>query len=294
MEKKKSDNNAHLHGFVNDVRINSADGKNYITAEMATYEQYKNNADEKERKTTYHKVSFVTTNEDTVKEFKKVQEALANNRENRDKEGFEPKTFMASVDGKLVTRENEKDGVKYYNQLIVANEEDFKLGAKRKKNEQGEFIEPMNSATFKGNIADIQMHDGFAIIAIGTHYYVPGQSENFKGEVKDYTEKTSYVRTRIDEGYRPKTFEALKSGEIAVGDLIEARGQMHNNNYEDKNGISRRGIIVDPNWINVVAKKQKQSEAEAEKVEKKEEKKEEKKAAPAKKAKSNKKKGMTM
>lgn len=262
---EKSDNKVHLHGFVNEVRINEAEnGKHFIKVNLSTYEQYKDNAGEKQKKYTFHTVNVVTENPETIAAFKDARATLENNYENREKEGFEPKVILASVDGKLITKESERDGVKYVNQEIIANEEDFKLGAKRQEKES------MNTAYFKGNIASIDMHDDFANISIATRYYVPGESENYKGETKPYTEKTSFVRTRISENFRREAFNAIKNGEIEVGDLVETRGQMHNNNYTDKNGVKRYGIIVDLNRIEVVAKKQKQAEAKAEtKTEKK-------------------------
>lgn len=268
---KKNDNNVHLHGFVNDVRISATEdgSRTFINVNLATYEQYKNNADEKERKNTFHTVNIATSDPAVVKQFKEVQAALANNQENRDVEGFKPKVFTASVDGTLVTRENEKDGVKYSNQMVVTNAENFKLGAKRQEGES------MNTASFKGNIANVEMHDGFALVSIATHYYAPGESEIHTGETKPYTEKTSFVKTRISENFRNETFNDLKDGKIGVGDFVEARGQMHNNNYTDKNGVKRYGIVVDLNKLEVLAKKQnKEQTATAAK---------EQKAAPAKK-----------
>lgn len=249
---KKNDNNVHLYGFVNDVRISATEdgSRTFINVNLATYEQYKNKADEKERKNTFHTVNIATSDPAVIKQFKEVQAALANNQENRDVEGFEPKVFTASVDGTLVTRENEKDGVKYSNQMVVTNAENFTLGAKRQEGES------MNTASFKGNIANVEMHDGFAMISIATHYYAPGESEIHTGETKPYTEKTSFVKTRISENFRKETFNDLKNGKIGVGDFVEARGQMHNNNYIDKNGVKRYGIVVDLNKLEVIAKKQ--------------------------------------
>lgn len=266
---KKNNNNVHLHGFVNDVRIGAPEdgSKNYINVNLATYEQYKNNAGEKERKNTYHTVIIRTSDPAVVDQFKEVQAALANNQENRGVEGFEPKVFIASVDGSLVTKENEKDGVKYSNQMVVTNADDFKLGAKRQKDES------MNTASFKGNIANVEMHDGFAQVTIATHYYAPGESEIHTGETKPYTEKTTFVKTRISESFRNETFNDLKDGKIGVGDFVEARGQMHNNNYTDKNGVKRYGIVVDLNKLEVLAKKQNKEQTAAK----------EEKAAPAQK-----------
>lgn len=262
---KKSDNNVHLHGFVNDVRINAAeDGKAFINVKLATYEQFKNNAGESERRNTYHDVSLVTADPKVIKQFEEVRDALQNNRENRGKEGFEPKVTMASVDGTLVTRSGEKDGVKYDNQVVVTNAENFKLGAKRQEGEA------MNTATFKGNVASIDMHDGFAIVSLATHYYAPGESQIHSGETKPYTEKTSFVKARVSENFKPEIYNGLKNGEIGVGDLVEARGQLHNTKHTDKDGITRYGIIADLNKLNVLAKKQdKKQEQQQEKAQEK-------------------------
>ena len=255
---KKSDNNVHLHGFVNDVRINpSKDGnKTFINTELATYEQFTNNAGEKEKKWTKHTLNTVTSDPAIIKQFEEMRDALANNQENRGVEGFKPQTFTASVDGTLVTRENEKDGVKYSNELVVVNPEDFQL----RRREEGE---SMNTASFKGNIAKVDMYDGFALVTIGTHYYAPGESQIHTGETKPYTEKTSFVKTRVNESFRGQVYNDLKDGKIGVGDFIEARGQMHNNNFTDKNGVKRYGIVVDLNKLEVLAKKQNKEQTEA-------------------------------
>ena len=279
--KQKPTNQVHLHGFVNDVRINaSEDGtKHFINVNLATYEQYKGNDGEKTRKNTYHTVNFATSDKAVVEKFEKVAEALSDNLANREVEGFEPQVFKASVDGVLITRESEKDGVKYYNQIVATNSDDFKLGAKRQEGES------MNTASFKGNIANVEIHDDFAIVSIATHYYAPGESQIHTGETKPYTEKTSFVRTRVYQNFKSKAFEALKSGELAKGDLIEVRGQMHNNKFTDGNGITRYGIIVDLNKVDLVAKKKveqavEEKPAEKAKAEKKETKKTNKKATP--------------
>lgn len=293
MEKKqeqKPNNSVHLHGYINDVRIIDFErgAKNFIV-DMATLEAYKDNNDEMQRRYTYHKVSVVTSDKKFIKSLEEVKADLDANFENRDVEGYKNKNHTATVDGVFCSRKNEKDGVTYVNNLIVAQPDDFKVDTKLAEGES------RNRAEFKGNIAKINTYDEFAVITIATHYYAPTENgelvENFRGEMKPYIEKVSYIDTRLNGNRRPGEFERIQNGDIAVGDLIEVRGQIHNNNYTDANGVNRYKMAVDLNKLTVVAKKG-QKVAEAAKEEKKAEKKAGKKVSS--KAAPKRKKGVTM
>lgn len=286
--KQNQNNKVHIYGFINDVKVaDTKTGAKAFFLDVTTRESWPKDKEDKSKgndsKSTYHKVSLVTDDKKAIKQLEKVAKDIENNNANRETEGFKPKNHTASIDGTLVTRENtdEKTGVKYYNQLILTSVEGMALDTK-----QGE-KESRNSAEFKGNIGDIDMKDGFAIISIATHYYAPGEAENYKGETKPYHEETRYIRTKVNEKFPKKIFEALKNGEIEVGDLISVKGQMHNNNYKDKEGINRRNIIIDLRSVKLVAKKDQKEEAAKEE-------KAEKKAAPAPKKATPKKKQVSM
>lgn len=280
----KKNNNAHLHGYINGILENDFDGKKSFRIDLATIEVFKDNAGETQKKYSYHNVSLLTDDKKLIKGLQTAKKDIEANLANREDADFKPKVHTATVDGTLVTRKNTAaDGKVYYNNIVIADPETFQLDAKLGEKES------RNRAEFKGNIASIDMHDTFAVISVATHYFIPGEGENFKGEKKPYTEATSYAETRINANRLPKTFESLKNGEIAVGDLIEVRGQMHNNRFVDGKETSQNKIVVDLNKVELVAKKgQKKAEAE------------EKKEAPAKKtaAKPKKatprKKGVTM
>lgn len=285
--KQNQNNRVHIYGFINDIKVaDTKSGAKAFFLDVATRESWPKDKEDKSKgydsKSTFHKVSLVTDDKKAIKQLEKIAKDIENNNANRETEGFKPKNHTASIDGTLVTRENTDDkGVKYYNPLILTSVEgmvlDTKLGEK----------ESRNSAEFKGNIADIDMKDGFAIVSIATHYFAPGEAENYKGETKPYHEETSYIRTRVSEKFPEKTFNALKNGELEVGDLISAKGQMHNNNYQDKEGVNRRNIIIDLRSVKLVAKKgQKEEAAKEEKAEKK--------AAPAPKKATPKKKQVSM
>lgn len=281
MEKKN--NQVHLHGYINDVKIIPFEGgRKNIIVDMATLEAFKDNKDEMQRRYTYHKVGVITKDKKFIKALEGVKADLDANFENRETKGYKNKNHTATVDGVFCTRKNEKDGVVYENNVIAAQPESFKLDTKLGENEA------RNRAEFKGNIADIKTYDDFAVVTLATHYFAPTEDgqlvENFAGEMKPYIEKTSFVETRLNGNRRSEDFEKIKSGEIAVGDLIEVRGQIHNNNYTDANGVNRYKMAIDLNKVTVLAKKgQKATEAEAAKEEVKVEKKAEKKATPARK-----------
>lgn len=290
-KEKKQDmtNKVHLHGYINDIKsFDGKDGKKFFVMDVATLEAYKDNKGEMQRVYTYHNVNLNTDDKAVIKKLDKIAEDLKQNRENRDTEGYKPKIHTASIDGVIATRKSTgaKNGVEYYNQVIITDADQIKLDAKKEEKEV------RNSVELKGNIAKIDLKDNFAIIQVATHYYAPGEQEGSRFEGKGYHEETNYVETRVSERFRPETFEKIKSGEIAVGDLVKMRGQMHNTEYKDeKNDTMRYKVVVDLRSAELVAKKG-QKKAEAQEEAPKETKKAEKK--PAVKKAASRKKGMTM
>ena len=284
----KKDNTAHINGYIDAIIDNAFEGKKSFLVKVATIEKYKDAAGEWQNKKTRHTVSILSNDKKFNKAILDAQKDIQKNLENRENEEYKPKVHRISVDGQLVNRTNETaSGETYYNNMIVAQPEDVKLDAKLAEGEVCNFAE------FKGNIAHIDLKDEFGVIRVGTHYFIPGESTNFKGEVKPYTEATSYAELRVSANLMPKTFEALKNGELEVGDLVSVRGQMHNASFTDSKGVNQNKIVVDARKFDLVAKKgQKKTEAEEKTEKKAEAKKETKKAAP-KKA-TARKKGVTM
>ena len=276
MKEKTSNNKVHIHGYINNVRGNEFNnGKRYLI-DVKTIERWQDNAGEWNKRDTFHKVQINTDDKKAIKQLDKIAADLKNNAENRGVEGFEPKTYEASFDGTLTSKKNTKDGVDYYNTYIMSSYDKMRLGKLDTENK-----EVSNRAEFTGTVANVNLKDDFAIVRIATRYWAPGEAENYKGETKPYHEETGYVETRINGGFREKEFEALKNGDIAVGDLINAKGQIHNNRYEDKDGIVRYAVVVDLRGLELIAKKgQKKAEAEEKKPEAKPAK--AAKAAPAK------------
>lgn len=261
--KKNSDNKVHVHGWMNNVtELNAMDNKKSFFIELATVENYKDNAGDYQAKKTYHKINVVTDDKAAIEKLEGIAADLQMNYENREAEGYKTKTHEASFDGILITRKNTVDNVDYYNSLIVSSVEDMKLDCKQEKDEV------RNAAEIKGNIAKIDIHDDFAVIRVATHYFAPGEGVNYKGETKPYHDETSYVDTRLSGSFRKKEFEAIKNGAIEVGDLVNVRGQIHNTKYTDKDGVNRYNVVVDLNKVELIAKaKKNQSETEEKKVE---------------------------
>lgn len=259
---KNETNTVHLHGFVNNVTEVSVKDTTKFILDMVTQEAWKDNTGEYQKKNTYHDVILYTNDEKTISSLRAIADDISNNEEHRGEENFKPQVHKASVDGKLLTRVNSKDGVDYYNTFILTNDQsiafDTELGKEEKR----------NIAEFQGNIASVTFDndDRFAIVRLATHYYAPGEGVNYKGETKAYHEETAYIETRLSANFRKDTFKNLKEGQIDKGDLVKVRGVMHNNSYTDKEGIKRYKIVVDVNKIDIVAKKgeKKTQEAKAE------------------------------
>lgn len=269
-KKALSNNVAGLLGYIREIQINDLEdkGRKAIHLVVVTQENWKDEKGEAQKRNTYHRVDFLTDNKEAIEKFEAVAQKL---------EGENPEFTAVRVKGKLITRDREVENGVYHNTVIAADS--VELDAKRLDKEA------RNAIDLKGNIARIDMHDGFAVVSVATKYYVPGESQNFKGETKPYTEKTAFVEGVINEKHRPETFKALSDGTIAVGDLVKTRGQMYNDSYEDKQGKKQYAINIVFNKIDIVAKKgEKKAEAQEAKVEEK----------PAKKAVAKRKKGMTL
>jgi hypothetical protein len=274
MENKRN-NNVHLHGYMNEVKMyDLQDGKKSIFVEMATVEQYTNKEGKPEKKNTYHKVNLITDDKAVITKLDAIKTDLENNKKNKDTKGFKPKVHTATLDGKYITRKNTKDDKEYFNQLILTTADEFQIDAMQKKGEV------RNAAEFKGNIAkiDIKEDKNFAVISIATHYYAPGNLTGEDGkplptvELKDEegnaftaTRLTSFVEGRVSANrtQRNGLYENLKTGKIAVGDLVTARGQIHNNNFVDKDGKNRYKMTIDFNKMEVALKKGEKTTKEA-------------------------------
>lgn len=298
---KNSENKVHLHGIINEVKsVENESGRKIYFIDLATMESYTDKDKNRQRKYTFHDVQVSTSDKDLIEKLDKIADDCKENIANKKVEGYKPKIHTGSFDGVLTTKKRETEDVTYYNNVVIASEETIRLDTPLQENEV------RNRAELKGNIASIDIKDGFAKITIATHYYAPSETpvKDHTGTERNYVEKTNYVDTQISGNFRKDEFEAIKKGEIAVGDLVEARGQIHNNNYTDKDGVNRYKMVVDLNKLTLVAKKEEKKEKAAETKEAPEAKKETKKAASnkkeqakeekPKKAVSRKKKGMSV
>ncbi len=273
--KKNSNNNAHLYGYINGVRMNDFNrGDKKMTAinlDVVTLETFKKD-DSFQNKRTYHDVVLFTDNKELIDKFAAVGADVTANRENKDVKGYSPKTHTISVDGVLVNKENTiKGSDQTYDTLqFMASEASIDLDVKQAEKEV------RNRAEIVGNIAKVNVYEekGFATATV-IHHYRPDDGE------KDF--ETS-MQIRVDGGrkFSQKTYEALKNGELGVGDFIRVGGQLHNNNFENEKG-KRYGMALDVTSSELLHKKAEKQEAKAEvKAEKKPAKKEAAKAAPKK------------
>ena len=274
--KEYKSNAAHLHGFLNKVRVNPTfeDGNTAIDLRVTTYESFKKDG-ENNRRYTDHDVRFITSDENKVKEYQALQKSLDDYdalRKSGKKDIERPDPHKITIDGHLVVNNyTREDGTKVYTNRIIADEKDVLLDAKRQVIDDKK--EPMNSISIAGNIASIKMFDNFAIMSVALHYAVPkgskgGREVNFvnaDGKEVSYTEMTNYVNTRINENRHKEEFAALKNGELEVGDKIAIKGQMHENDYSNEEKKSENyGIVIDIASLSLIRKKSEKQELETE------------------------------
>jgi len=278
MEKstKKYNNNVHLHGFVNGVRMNGTDsGKTAINLDVCTLESYRDKEGKPQNKRTYHDVVMYTDDKKLVKTYEKLAAACEKNRENKDVKDFKPEIHSVSLDGILVSK---KDN----NFQVLVGSDKIQLDVKQADREV------RNRAEIVGNIASINVYPdkNFATASIANHYRPEGAKESIDTFVP--------IRISGDRKFSQPTFEALKKGELEVGDFIRVRGQIHNNNFEGENG-TRYGMAIDVTSSELIYKKGAKQEQKAEaKKGQKTEKKPAQKAAPAQKATPKRKPAMKM
>lgn len=255
--ERKEQNQAHLNGYIKQgsVNVRKEDGVAFATIFVGTSENYsKKDSEEKESKHTVHRVHISDIPTDIAN---KLSDAI------NDKE----KTHFISLDGRLMA--TEKDGKPTF--YIAAHADSVKVDEGMQKGES------RNTITLEGNVSSLRMYDDFAAVGVALNYAIPGKSVDYKGVEREYTIKTNFLEVRVNKNRLPKTFEQLEKGEIAVGDKIVTRGQMHNDIYEKEND-KIFAVKIDANLMKLEAKK---AEKKAEVEEKKEEPKK-KKAEPKK------------
>lgn len=255
--RKKFNNNAHLHGYINDVRMNEMDnGRMAINLDVVTIETYKK-GDEYVNNKTFHDVALFTDKKETIEKFAAIAADIKANRENRENKEYKPKTHTVSLDGIIVNQENVVKGTdeKYQSVQILTKDGSIQTDVKQADNEV------RNHAELVGNIASIKMYEdkGFAVMTVMNHYRPEGSEKEFG--------TTLQVRVDGERKFSKPTFEKIQKGELGVGDFVRVGGQIHNNNYE-KDGGKRYGMALDLTSGEVIKKKAEKVEKKAEKAEK--------------------------
>lgn len=251
MEKniKNANNIAHLHGFINDVRINPAgeSGRTAINLNVVTTESYKANKDDEEFQTrrTYHDVAIFTDDKKVIKAYEKLQKDCAENKANRETEGYKPKVHEVSLDGMMVS----KDGAIQ----IVCKADNVKPDVKLGENEV------RNSAVLSGNIANVHIYEDKKLAVVGImHHFRPADSE------KEYT-TTLDLRINGDRKVGKAAYESLVKGEIKAGDFIRTGGQLHNTRYTKEGETETKyGTALDVTSFNLLKQSKKNAESQAE------------------------------
>lgn len=284
--KKNSNNNVHLYGYINGVRMNEyeREGKKgtAINLDVATIETFKDDSGF-HNKRTFHDVVLFTEDKAIIDRFAAIGNDLAKNLENKDVQGYKPTTHTISVDGILVNKENTIKGTEntYDTLQVVANGPSIDIDVKQADKEV------RNRAELVGNIARVNVYEdkGFATATVIHHYRPEGSDKEFS--------TTLQIRVDGDRKFSKKTYEALKSGEMGEGDFIRVGGQIHNNNFENEKG-KRYGMAMDVTSSTILRKKaQKEEVKEAPKADVKEAaNKAEKKPANTKRKATSRKKGV--
>lgn len=257
--KRKPNNQVHLYGFINDVRINPTEsGKTAINLDVVTLEQYKDRqSGEYQSRRTYHDVPMFTEDQKVVDQYKAVQADCKENAANREVEGYKPKNHTVSLDG-IAIQKGEQDIA------ILAKPENVRLDVKQEENEV------RNRADIVGNIGSIDLFEdkGFATMSVAHHYRPEGAKEDSATWLK--------VRVDAERKYSKPAYEAILNGDLKKGDFVRLGGQLHNNRYTNAQGEKKYSSALDLTSFEKIERKQ--AEAKTEKVEVKEDK------APAKKA----------
>lgn len=280
--KKNNNNQVHVFGYINDVRMNAMEsGSTAINLDVVTLEQYKDKDDKYQTRRTYHDVAIFTDDKKIIAKFQGIGADAESNRANRGVEGYEPKTHTVSLDGILVNKSNKLgDSDKTYRTLqILGNVDSIDLDVKQAEEEV------RNTAKIVGNVANIALHEDkkFAVVTLMHHYRPEGSEKEF--------ETTVDIRINGDRKFAKAAYDAIVKGELDKGDFVRMGGQLHNNRFENEDGV-RYGVSIDLTSYELLKKRQEKAEKAEAKVEVKEEKKAAKKAEPKKKATS--KKGVRM
>lgn len=267
--KKNLNNNVHLYGYINDVRINTLEnGRTAVNLDITTMEAYKDKAGEYQHKYSHHDATLFTSDAATVEKFSAVAADLKANEENKGVEGYKPKNHTVSLDGMLVNRSNKfaESDKEYQTLAVVVREDSIDLDAKLAENE------PRNRVDFSAYIAKVNVYEEskFAQLSMA-HHFRPKDSE------KEYT---TWMNVRVDgkNPYTKNAYESIVKGEINIGDSVQVAGQLKDNTFESSLG-KKYGNVIDMGSVKMLkSKKAQEQKAEQKPAEKPAEKAEAKKA----------------
>ena len=239
--KQKNNNKVHLNGYIKSMNVNEVEGKTFANILVGTSEIIP----DKDPRYTSHMVKVNTESESE----------LANELREMAKASEDQKNFI-SLDGKLAT--SEKDGRRFF--YVAADSSSVKFNEGIAKGES------RNTITIEGNVSriDIISDKGFAVLGVAMNYWVPGKSVDRNGKEIPYTEKVNFLDVRINGKRLPDVYKQLVENKIEVGDKIEVRGQMHNDDYtKDEQKIYT--IKIDANKVELKLKKGQKAAATTEK-----------------------------
>lgn len=249
--KKNLNNNMHVYGYINDIRINPTDGgRTAINMDIATIESYKKDGEQQYNR-SYHDATLFTDDKNLVKKFEKVAADVRENRENRGVEDYKGKSHTVSLDGILVNRENKfKDSDKTYTTVaILVNEKSVDLDAKLAEGER------RNRADFKANVSDIKVYEDkkFAVVRVANNYH-PEEGED----------RSTWIDVRVNGNsrYAKGAYEAIAAGKVQKGDFVRIGGQLRDNTFETSAGM-KYGNAVDLTSFEKIERKESKDVKEA-------------------------------
>ena len=264
--KKNPDNNVHVRGFINDVRINKTEsGRTAINLLIGTTEQYTDKVKGPQTIRTSHDATLFTENKELVKKFEGIADDLKANDANREVEGYKPKVHTISAGGPMVMDPHPfKDMDKTYERAkILLIEDSIDLDVPQAKEEK------RNRIDLAVNIGNVTLHEDkqFAIVSAARNLHKEGVAND-----PDWIELK--VSGKSPFKGEKEAYEKLVNGDLKKGDFIRVGGMLKNNNFEveiDGKKAMKYGSRIDVSSVTKIQKKQAQAEtkeAEVKKTEK--------------------------
>lgn len=258
--KKNTQNNVHLYGYIDSVRMNELEnGRVAVNLDVTTAESFKDREGNYQVRRSRHDATLFTGDADIIARFRKVAEVLEANAEGKGKEGFKPEVQTVSLDGMLVNRSNSFKGSEreYETLAVLVREDSVDLNVKPAEGER------RNRVDINANIAAVNVYADkeFATIRAAHNYRPEGAKEAY----------TTWMDIRVNgrSPFSKAAYEAIVKGELKSGDFIQLGGQLRDNTFDVKLGddiVKKYGNAIDLTSLKVLKRSEEEKVAETESV----------------------------